>query len=357
VRVLAWTRYDRLGASSRLRFFNFHKILGEKNFQIEFAPLFDDDYLKLKYQGKKVSLLKLGRLYSRRLLSILTIFKYDFIWIEKEVLPGLPAFVEGILKMFNKPYIVDYDDAVFLNYDHKPFKFLRNKITKVMQHSSAIVCGSPFLYDYARMHTNHRNNQLLLLPTTVPYMEKYDEQRQRSKPFRIGWIGTFFTQKYLQELELVFKELAEKKNIELWIMGGREVFSDPSLPVRYFKWSEKAERDFLAQIDIGIMPLGDGDWERGKCGFKLIQYMSHAKPVIGTPIGMNLKIIREGKNGFFANNQEEWKTCILKFTEMSEESWLEFVKCSHQDFAEKYSIQRIGGELTEVFNKLSRISS
>lgn len=122
----------------------------------------------------------------------------------------------------------------------------------------------------------------------------------------IGWIGSPSTLKYLTFLEDVFLELSEKYNIKVHIIGSSvspfKVFK-PNL----IKWSEETEIEEIKKFDIGIMPLNDSPWERGKCGFKLIQYMGCSLPIVGSPVGVNSEIIEHNINGFLVATIEEWK--------------------------------------------------
>jgi glycosyltransferase involved in cell wall biosynthesis len=125
---------------------------------------------------------------------------------------------------------------------------------------------------------------------------------------RIGWIGSPSTTKYLDVVAPAISELAEQTPIVLMTMGASEI-EPKSFDVKQYPWQESQETQFVADIDIGIMPLEDTDWERGKCGYKLIQYMACGKPVIASPVGVNKQIVSP-ELGFLCEDTSEWKAAL-----------------------------------------------
>ncbi|HYG25777.1 MAG TPA: glycosyltransferase family 4 protein, partial [Caulobacteraceae bacterium] len=119
----------------------------------------------------------------------------------------------------------------------------------------------------------------------------------------VGWIGSPATAHYLAPLEPVLSELAEETGLRAVAIGATVGSLFEVVP-----WSEDGEVEALADLDIGVMPLADSPWERGKCGYKLIQYMAMGLPVVASPVGVNTTIVRHGENGFLAANDDEWRT-------------------------------------------------
>ena len=123
MKILYFTKYTNLGASSRLRSFQFFPLLEASGFRVEVSPLFNDNYLKALYNKKKIKNLIIIFCYIRRFFHLFKVRNYDLIVIEKELFPYFPAFVEIIFNRLNIKYIVDYDDAIFHKYDlNKYFK-------------------------------------------------------------------------------------------------------------------------------------------------------------------------------------------------------------------------------------------
>lgn len=304
--VLVLTRYSRMGASSRLRMLQYIETgsLGDARFEI--YPLLDDAYLRTIYAKKRVSLLSLARAYCKRLLVLFRVRKFDVVWIEKELFPNFPSWFEYWLARSGIPYLVDYDDAIFHNYDVSlnPFKrLLKNKIRNVMRHAALVVPGNPYLAHHA-LEAGARRVEIF--PTVID-LQRYSspDKFAGEKPFVIGWIGSPSTVKFLRPLLPVLKRLAAIFPIELAVIGGQLDATECNF-IRYIAWQEKTEVMEIHRFDVGIMPLVDEPWERGKNGGKLIQYMACGKAVIASPVGVNVEIVQAGVNGLLADTEEAW---------------------------------------------------
>lgn len=142
----------------------------------------------------------------------------------------------------------------------------------------------------------------ILTITTDRYQPK---QKSAGEPPIVGWIGTPQTSRYLKPLLPVFESIQKDLPVRFVAVGAREVdFADT--PVEAWPWSEESEVESIQQFDIGIMPLEDSPWERGKCGYKLIQYMACGVPVVASPVGVNVEIVVPDTNGLLADSAEEW---------------------------------------------------
>lgn len=309
-KIIFFTRYSRLGASSRLRTFQYLPYF-KNDFDIQISPLFDDEYLKRLYSGKS-TIYFVVKAYIRRFFILFKVNKYELVWIEKELFPYLPAWVEKCLQLIKKPYVVDYDDAIFHNYDlsnnfYK--KILSKKIDKVMKNSSLVLVGNNYLKDRA---VKSGAINIEVLPTVVD-LTKYTrrEINPSNDKLVIGWIGTPYTVKYLNKITPIIDKLSEKYKLTLRVIGATEGFLN-SNNIEYVQWSEETEAKEIQKFDIGIMPLNYSPWEMGKCGYKLIQYMACGIPVIASPIGVNIDIINNTKSGFLATNDDDWITSFEK---------------------------------------------
>jgi len=242
----------------------------------------------------------------RRVGVLLTVRRYDRIVIEKELIPYFPAIFERLITWCGVRYAVDFDDAIFHNYDVSSNKLIRfffgRKIDKVMQMASLVIAGNNYIADRAR---KAGATKIALIPTVIDISKYHVKQYGGGEKFVIGWIGSPITQKYLAALKDVFVRLSKEFDIELKLVGVDKGIGLPGLE-RLVKWTEQSEVLDIQTFNVGIMPLEDNIWERGKCGYKLIQYMGCGVPVVGTPIGVNEEIIREGINGYKANSPEDW---------------------------------------------------
>jgi glycosyltransferase involved in cell wall biosynthesis len=226
--------------------------------------------------------------------------------IEKELLPYMPAVFERLLSRLKTPYIVDYDDAVFHNYDLSDNPIVRwllgQKIDVVMREADAVVAGNEYLASRARKAGASR---VEIIPTVIdldryPHVPPDDEG-----PFTIGWIGSPDTIEYVEPIIDALRAICRRIDARVTLVGSGPVDFN-RIPVDVIEWSEETEMDSISKFDVGVMPLRDGPWERGKCGLKLIQYMACGKPVVASPVGANNKIVIEDVNGYFASTQDEW---------------------------------------------------
>lgn len=316
-----------MGASSRVRTFQFLPLWEAAGYQVKVSSFFNEVYLKSLYAHVRPGVWNVLGCYFRRLGVLLSVWKYDVLIIEKELFPYLPAYVEFLLKLFGKKYIVDYDDAVFHNYDLSKNKLVRSwmgiKIDQVMGYAGMVWTGNAYLKERAvkagakrvvEMATvidenKYKNVELGMkneeLGVQVSLIESFD-----SKKIWVGWIGSPSTIKYLRGLVPVLERLGEEVGFGLLIINGELRIKNEELEggvdIKHVVWTEEGEVEAIRKMDIGIMPLPDDPWERGKCAYKLIQYMACGLPVVASPVGMNQEVVRHGENGFLAGSDEEW---------------------------------------------------
>jgi glycosyltransferase involved in cell wall biosynthesis len=312
MKILVLTKYSEMAASSRMRVFQYLDYLRLNGSAITVAPLLSEEYLRRLYLGRPTLWLQLIASYvarARRLVHAAGAF--DLIWFEKEMFPWCPAILERLLANRRIPYVVDYDDAIFHNYDNHRLSavryFLGDKIDWVMSHADWVVVGNEYLAGRARQAGA---KHITVLPTVVD-LTRYSATVLPGKPhFTIGWIGTPITTKYLKIVAPALQQVCARVRAEVVTVGAGQV--DLGVPARSMPWHRDTEAGSIAEFDVGIMPLRDGPFERGKCGYKLIQYMAAGRPVVGSPVGVNCRIIRHGVNGFIANSMQEWTDALLK---------------------------------------------
>jgi len=308
MKVLAFTRYTRLGASSRLRTYQYIDLLQERNIEVTQSPLLRDNYLYRFYKSYRHNWYELITDYMKRMVILFTVNHYDVIWIEKELFPYFPAIFERLFNLFNIKYIVDYDDALFHHYEssNNPFKrAIRHKYRIIMRLSSCVVCGNDYLAYYAKISGA---SNITVIPTVLNLIH-YPNIPSVNQPLfnnciTIGWIGTSYTVKYLQLILPVLQNLSKLYSLRLLVVGA--TLSYPGINIVCKEWSEQNEFDYIQQMDIGIMPLFNEPFERGKCGYKLLQYMACKKPVVASAVGVNVNIVLQGHCGFLAKCNSDW---------------------------------------------------
>lgn len=259
--------------------------------------------------------------FVRTIFRLPAAYRADFVLIHREVLPIGPPLAEWILtKVFRKKIIYDFDDAIWMTDKTKESFFenilrWRRKVGNICKWSYKVSCGNAYLADYARQF----NSNVVINPTTIDTEELhnpmlFDKARLREEKklpgVVIGWTGSHSTLKYLEKIEPILIDL-EDQNPEVSFL----VIADkpPQLKLKrliFCKWSKETEIKDLMLADIGIMPLPDDNWAKGKCGFKALQYMALGIPTVVSPVGVNTTIIQQGENGFCCSTPEEWRTII-----------------------------------------------
>jgi glycosyltransferase involved in cell wall biosynthesis len=304
MRVLALTRYDRAGPSSRLRFMQFLPALAARGIDVTVAPVLDDDYIDASFSGRGTTL-KLLRGYLKRVAQARSAHRYDLVWLEKELLNWIPLWAEQALLPSHTPLVIDYDDAVFHRYDQSPYiavrALLSSKHPWLARRASLIVAGNDYLAAQLRAYGPKR---VETLPTVVD-TTRYPVTPQPPGKFTVGWIGSPATELYLRDAGDALRRVAATGPLKLRCIGLNRAPVD-GIECELRPWGEDSEARDLTDCHVGIMPLRDTPWERGKCGYKLIQYLACARPAVASPVGVNASIVRPGINGFLASSEDEW---------------------------------------------------
>ena len=352
MRILLLTRYGRLGASSRVRSLQYLPFFESKGWKIDVSPLFSDGYLKALYSRRFKGLHVIAG-YWRRIKSLLGVGKYDLIWIEKEIFPFLPAFAERLLVIFSVPYVADYDDALFHRFDLNRYWLIRSllghKIDAVMRHATLVVAGNEYLAERARVAGAR---QVEVVPTVVDLARYEVVDTAVEYPLTVGWIGSPSTTSYLWVIGSAFETLIGEADVRFVAVGASEE-QLTGLPIEVQRWSDDTEVQAIQAFDIGIMPLEDSPWERGKCGYKLIQYMACGLPVVASPVGVNNQIVEHGVNGFLARGAQEWKHALRRL--ISDKELRRSMGAEGRKRVEtQYSLQVQGPRLASMIRKAIR---
>jgi glycosyltransferase involved in cell wall biosynthesis len=310
--VLFLPKYGRKAASVRYRFLQYEPFLERAGIGCTVSPLLDDAYLSHKFQSGRTALGGTIGAFLRRTLAILQAGRFKLVVIHCEAFPYMPAWFEAFLRWRGIPYVYDYDDAIFHNYDQSQHRLVRHllkgKIASVIGGARLVLAGSEYLAEYARRFNKHVEN----LPTVID-LERYPVDKKahtHGRPFTVGWIGSPSTAQYLHAIAPALRAFCAEYPARVVLVGAGNI-ELAGVPVESRTWSEATEVDDLMQFDVGIMPLTDTPWARGKCAFKLIQYMACACPVVASPVGMNTEVVETG-NGLLASNQSEWLQALIQ---------------------------------------------
>ena len=311
LQVLALTRYTRMGASSRVRTMQYVAPLRTHGIDVACMPLFGDSYLQDLYSGKSRSAAVVMNSYLRRALQLLHSRRFDLLWVEKELFPYVPAVFELAALLLGVPLVLDYDDAVFHNYDLGPSLIKRyllgHKIDALMKLARTTIAGNEYL---AARATAAGCRRVAVLPSAID-LQLYSLQPRPLVPQQpaIGWIGSPSSTQYLSTIERALGTVCDRSCASLIVVGAGPL-KLAGVPTKVRVWSESTEVERIHEFSVGIMPLKDSPSERGKCGYKLIQYMACGLPVVASPVGVNRQIVEHGVNGFLASTDEEWTSSL-----------------------------------------------
>lgn len=294
--------------SQRFRFEQYFEYLQQNGFAISFHSFLSNSTWQLLYSEKNIFFKAFGVLKSffYRIILLPRLIFAKNIFIHREMTHiGPPIFEFVLAKIFRKKYVYDFDDAIWLpNYSDQNARFQRLKCYWKVKHcikwADTVTVGNDYLKNYALQY----NRNVKVIPTTVD-TENYHNRIKKHKPKTkvvIGWTGSHTTVKFLEPIKEVLEQL---DGFEFIVISNQPPpFELTNL--KFLKWNKSSEIEDLLSFDIGIMPLEDNQWSRGKCAFKAIQYMSLGIPTVVSPVGVNLSLIEDGQNGFIAENRDDW---------------------------------------------------
>lgn len=351
--MLILPRYTTKGPSSRIRIYPYLPYLRKAGFKCDVHPFFDDGYINALFMGKPKNIPSILNSYFHRLFVALKSKRYDLVWMQYELLPWLPYWVENIFLRGKTKLIIDYDDAVFHRYDRHRLSLIRgalgNKIDRLMHSAEVVIAGNDYL---AARAYQAGSKQVEIIPSVVD-MKRYQKKAQgecEDEIVRVGWIGSPTTAKFLLIIENAIKTTLKNKS-KFIVIGAKLPVVFERCSVESWTWSLEAEIDLIHKLDIGVMPLVDTPFERGKCGYKLIQYMACGLPVVASPVGINQKIVRHGENGFLAGNEREW---IEAITTLQNNPLLrkEMGSKGREMVEERYALQVTAPTIVNILNQI-----
>jgi glycosyltransferase involved in cell wall biosynthesis len=314
MRIAAFTKYGSMAASTRQRLIQYLPHLAAAGIEVEHNPLLPDEYVRGVATGQGYPRRRILSAYLHRFRQLVAGTDADLVWIYAELFPYLPGAFERLAFRSGKPVVYDCDDAFFHGYDAHPDprvrRLLGRKLEPLLRGAAAACVGNAYLQGYAARFCE----RTMILPTVVDTaVYGAAPASGRLRPVTIGWIGSPSTWPYMRPILPLLRELAQSRGIRIRIVGAGPAARADAFPgLELIEWSEETEVDEVRALDIGLMPLPDDIWARGKCGYKLLQYMACALPVVASPVGINGEIVVPGENGLLPTNEAEWRDALLR---------------------------------------------
>ncbi|MGY4884324.1 MAG: glycosyltransferase family 4 protein [Nanobdellota archaeon] len=286
-------------------------------------------------------------------LNILNLFlklfdsKDDLYYVQRLRNP-LISFLLKLHHIKGVKIIYDFDDAIFI-YDNK-------EVNKMIKLSNAVIVGNNYLANYTKKY----NRNVYVIPTSIDLREIDNLRKDYSlnnPKIILGWIGSQWTLKYLEEIREPLENIAKRYPLELRIIGPENSMEKlknfKNINIKVIPWKLETEWKELSKVDIGIMPLPDDEWTKGKCALKLLQYMSLEIPAIGSYVGANKEAISNGKNGFLPKDKKEWEK-YLELLIKDKKLRMKLGKAGRKTVEEKYSLEKNVKKLAKIIRALEK---
>jgi glycosyltransferase involved in cell wall biosynthesis len=252
----------------------------------------------------------------------------------------------SLIKAAARRIVYDFDDAVMYGSRGESATRAR-KFKNMVKHADAVFCGNHFLLQEAK---RHRDDCIFCVPTVVDPDHYPVKVHIAKKPITVGWIGSRSTLKYLIDLEELVLGAPDEKNVIFKIVADKTLSTD-ARNVVFEKWTADNEKSLLLSFDIGVMPLRDDVWSRGKCGLKLIQYMACGLPSITHPLGAAKEIMTDGVNGMLKSDMDDWRGAI---EDLSRDVIIRtrMGRAARDVVEERYSLKVWGPKVREIIENL-----
>ena len=338
----------------RYRAYQFIPYLEREGIVTETFPLFtSSDYAQLASISGFGRVRLLARRLAERSAVVRGLRSFDLVFLYRQPIFWSPSLLRRTLKKWRIPFVFDFDDAIFLsppNPVSRASAYIRSRreVERLVAGAAVTTVGNTYLRGFADRYSK----DVALVPTCIDLSEYEWRPMPRRADFTIGWIGSRSTSSYLSLLESVWPQLSQVvPDTKLRVVGG--TYSHPAIRVEQIPWRLGADAEEIRRFDVGIMPLPDDEWAKGKCGLKILQYMAVGVPVVASPVGVNRELIQEGRNGFLAETPDEW---VAKIRLLAEQPDLreKFAAEGLRTVKNGYSLERWAPVMAGVLRDASR---
>lgn len=349
LRVLALYSLPSVGAGNRLRIEQYVPHLRRSGIEVDLVPFFDDATARILFRpghtARKAAALFVGSV--RRALRLVASGDHDLLLVYRESMPFGPPLIESLWRRRGRPYVFDFDDALYLRAIHpvnQRWSWLRpsSRLDRAVAGARAVIVSTEYLARWAR----ERNPSVAVLPTPV------DTSRHRPRPPHrpsertvIGWTGSTTTAEYLRIIDRPLSVLADRRRVLFRAVGGPYVH--PRVPVELRPFTIESEAGEIESFDIGVLPEPDDPWTRGKAGYKALLYMATQVPVVASRVGVNPEVVRHGVDGYVVDTHEDWLEALDRLAgdpplrQRMGEAGREHVEA-------RYSLTRLAPRLAEI---------
>ncbi|MFN0084194.1 MAG: glycosyltransferase family 4 protein [Blastocatellia bacterium] len=305
-------------ANTRYRIHQYLPFLQSRGIEGRVAPFLTSDQFRDFYRpgGAPRKAMGIARATIARMGEVVRARRFDAVFVSREATLFGPPLIEWLLKnAAGRPLIFDFDDAVFEPYVSPTYGRLASwvkypaKTERIIAMSARVIAGNEYLAAYARRF----NSKVTIIPTVVDadaYSPHGAPRADAGQPAVIGWIGSHSTARYLELAAPALRRLAVRRRFLFRVIGAGREIGIPGVEVENLPWRMASEIEDLRGFDIGLYPIVDDAWSRGKCAFKAIQYMAAGVPVVASPVGTTREVIAHNENGMLANSVEDWEACL-----------------------------------------------
>ena len=351
--------YD-VSPGQRFRIEQWEPFLKEDAISIDYFSFTDDNLRQVIYEKGRITakIKELAKANLRRVGHILKASEYDAVLLYRAASMTGPAWLEKVLRWRKIPIIYDFDDAIFLtdtSKANKKFGWLKfsGKTADICRLSTSVTVGNSYLADYARKY----NENVFVVPTSIDTGKYQPSKKSGNENSRVivGWTGSSTSQYHLEEFEPVLAELLKTRDVEIRVISDRRP-DFKTIPCVWRAWSAETEVAETSQFDIGIMPIPDNEWTRGKCAAKALICMSLGIATVCSDVGANRDVIKHGENGFLAKTPEDWLDS-LKILIDDADLRAKFGDQGRETVVENYSMKKCAGIFSQVIKNTVKINA
>ena len=359
MRVVAFTPYPIEGPSSRIRIFQFIEPLRERGIDLEARSFFDSPTFRGLYStsAARAKVRALAKGIRSRFADASKVEPGDVILVHRELAPTMGGLVLDRIRRRGARIVYNFDDAVFLerpggNRLMRSLARPDRRTAHLCRAAAAVMAGNRYLASYAET-VRGGPDHVHVMPTVLDTDRfRPAEGRRGDRSPTVGWIGTHSTLPYLTDLFPALAAVQARKDYRLPVICNRTPEPFPGLKFEFIEWAVENELAYFERLDIGLYPLPDNPWTRGKCGFKAIQYLACGVPTIASPVGVLAEIARDGHTGLHATDAESWETALerlLNDPELRDEIGV----AGRRLMVERYSVQAVADDFAETLRSVT----